>query len=131
MNAHIRQVVESYFDALLRPDFAERIGSLYRPDVQLHEVLGEFTGLAGVDAQVLARQREIVPGLHIEVLQVLEDGVECAVRWRVTGTVPDSGRPLETEGTTWMRFEAGLIAEIWACWDAGTLLPQFQGARRA
>lgn len=125
MNAEIRRLVTAYFDGLLQPDVEARLTRLCTPDVQFHEVLGEFTGMRGFDAEVLSRQRQIAPGLRIEILQMVADETECAVRWRVSGTLPDTAAPLATEGSTWFRIANGLIAEVWACWDAATLLQQF------
>lgn len=125
MSAEVRRIVTAYFDGLLLPDVQARMARLCAPDVQFHEVLGEFTGMDGFDAAVLSRQRQIAPNLRIEILQMLADDSECAVHWRVSGTLPDAVAEMSTEGTTWFRIADGLIAEVWACWDAATLLQQF------
>lgn len=126
MNVEVARLVTAYFDGLLRPDVQARVAQLCTPDVQFHEVLGEFTGMEGFDAAVLSRQRQVAPGLRIEILQMVADASECAVRWRVSGALPDTAVPVSTEGSTWFRIANGLIAEVWSCWDAATLLQQFE-----
>jgi hypothetical protein len=125
VSAEVQRLVGEYFAILLAPDVEARMAPLCTPDVQFHEVLGEFTGMRGFDAEVLSRQRQIAPGLRIELLQVLADDVEGAARWRVSGTLPGSAEPFATEGSTWFRIAGGLIAEVWSCWDAAMLLQQF------
>lgn len=125
MSAEVRRIVTAYFDVLLLPDVQVHMERLCKPDVQMHEVLGEFTGMQGFDAAVLSRQRQIAPSLRIEILEMLADDTECAAHWRVSGTLPDAAEEMSTEGTTWFRIADGLIAEVWACWDAATLLQQF------
>lgn len=125
MSAEVRRIVGEYFAGLLEPDVEARLTRLCAPDVQFHEVLGEFTGMRGFDAEVLSRQRQIAPGLRIELLQLLADDAEGTARWRVSGTLPGSAEPFATEGSTWFRIAGGLIAEVWSCWDAATLLKQF------
>ena len=125
MNAEVTRIVTAYFDGLLQPDVQARVARLCTPDVQFHEVLGEFTGMRGFDAEILSRQRQIAPGLRIDILQMIADEAECAVRWRVSGALPDDAAPVSTEGSTWFRIANGLIDEVWSCWDAATLLQQF------
>jgi hypothetical protein len=125
VNAEVERLATAYFDGLLRPDVQARLARLCTPDVQFHEVLGEFTGMRGFDAEVLSRQRQIAPGLRIDILQMVADDSECAVRWRVSGELPDAAAPISTEGSTWFRISNGLIDEVWSCWDAVNLLQLF------
>jgi hypothetical protein len=61
VSAEVQRLVGEYFAILLAPDVEARMAPLCTPDVQFHEVLGEFTGMRGFDAEVLSRQRQIAP----------------------------------------------------------------------
>lgn len=69
------------------------------------------------------------PDLRVELLGLLAEGEEVAVRWRVEAThsgalagLPPSGRKVSFSGMTWLRFRDGLLAEGWDRWNAGALL---------
>jgi len=71
------------------------------------------------------------PDARIEADDLIADGDRVAVRFTLTGThqnellgAPGSGRPLNVEGITVLRFENGLVAERWNRLDDITLLTQ-------
>lgn len=146
VNPEHRKVVETYFDAVLRPDARTQLEALCHANVQFHEVMGDFVGLAGFDSELLTRPRTQIPGLRIELRQFLGDATECAVRWQMNGRYPApadaaasaggartataASTPTElcTEGTTWFRFDGALIAEVWTYWDGALLFEALGGA---
>ena len=101
--------------------------------------MGDFIGLAGFDSELLERPRALLPGLQIDLQQLIGDATECAVRWQLSGIYPSATAPTETgapaelrtEGTTWFRFEGALIAEVWTYWDGAVLFAALGSAQDA
>jgi hypothetical protein len=49
--------------------------------------------------------------IHIEAVEIIEDGDRAAVRWRLSATL--DGQPLSSSIMAMYRFEGGRIAEDW------------------
>lgn len=90
----------------------DRISDWFTADFRLHEPGGPPTaiGYEGA-AQMRARVRALTPPLHVEILDMVEEGDRVAVRWQLTATY--DGRPFRSSIMAIYRFEDGRIAEDW------------------
>ena len=104
---------------------------LYAEDATLHYLPpGLPGGVAGARlfySIVLAG----FPGLQITPVDFIADGDQVAVRFRMRGTqggefmgVPVSGKPIDVQGITIMRFEDGKCVERWSETDMMGLMTQ-------
>lgn len=98
-------------------------GTIYGPE-PFHEAWKNFTGL--------------MPGIRVVIEDIVEQGENAVVRWRMTGR--HEGRALGLEpsdaevrqhGITWFRIRDGKLVEGWDGWNEGGLLSQLQAASAA
>lgn len=71
--------------------------------------------------------------LRLQVLDMVAEGDQVAVRWRVTGKHCGSlmgcaatQKPVDFWGLTWLRFDNGVLVEGWDAWNPGALLQELQ-----
>ena len=76
-------------------------------------------------------RRASFPDQRFEIVQLLVDGDGVAVRWRGTGTqhgpfgpVPPTGRTVDYQGASFMRFEDGKVVENWSVNELLAVLQQ-------
>jgi predicted ester cyclase len=76
-------------------------------------------------------RRVSFPDQQFEILQIVVDGDRVAVRWRGTGTqrgpfgpVPPTGRAVDYQGASFMRFADGRVVENWSVNELFTVLQQ-------
>jgi steroid delta-isomerase-like uncharacterized protein len=103
---------------------------LYAPDAQIH---GLAPGPIGVDA-ALAGYRAFFdgfPALHLSVEETICEADRIAVRFTIRGVhqgawqgIPPTGRAIEVQGITTLRYAAGRVVERWNQLDQLTLLQQ-------
>jgi ketosteroid isomerase-like protein len=128
-----KQIAHRAFDALMAGDLTP-LGDLLAPDAVLHQcgflhaipahsiLSGEFPG------------RSLVEDRHVQLEQIIGEGDLVALHWRTTGRYHDPASP-ELDGTetsfpsmTFIRVEAGKIAEIWNIQDTATMHAQLHSA---
>lgn len=75
------------------------------------------------------------PDLRCAVVDVVREGDRVACRWRASGShggdfmgVAPTGRRVEFEGLTLLRFEGERLAEVWTQYDAFRILGQLGSA---
>lgn len=88
------------------------IADWFTEDFILHDPnLPDFpTGHRGAGI-MMDKFRELGTPIHLEVLDVIEDGDRAAVRWRLSAT--RGGQPLRVAIMAMYRFEGGRVAEDW------------------
>ena len=76
-------------------------------------------------------RRGSFPDQRFEIVQLLVDGNDVAVRWRGTGTqhgrfgpVPATGRAVDYQGASFMRFADGKVVANWSVNELFTVLQQ-------
>jgi steroid delta-isomerase-like uncharacterized protein len=77
---------------------------------------------------------EVLPDIHLEILNVVCDGDDACVLWLATAThtghgmglVP-TGKKVSFRGTTWFRVKDGKFVEGWDCWNQGGLMSELAG----
>jgi ketosteroid isomerase-like protein len=113
-----RLAVEGYLDALNAHD-ADRVASWVAPDfVNEHTAAGAVSrhGRAAYRA-ALDRFLADFAGLHYAPEQVIVDGPNCAVPYRMTALL--NGRPLDIRGVfVFVVGDDGLIAKRTDYWDS-------------
>jgi predicted ester cyclase len=88
------------------------------------------------DQERVARSfRTGFPDLRCAVVDVVREGDRVVCRWRATGThrgefmgIPPTGRSVEFEGLTLLRFGGERLAEVWTQYDAFRILGQLGSA---
>jgi predicted ester cyclase len=107
------------------------VSALYRPDSRFHGFPAAFTPDRDGITMFFKALVAAVPDTRIAAEDLFVDGDRAAVRFVLTGThvgelfgAPGTGRPLEVEGITVLRFVDGLVAERWNRLDDVSLLTQ-------
>ena len=77
--------------------------------------VGEIQGSAAYK-QVVKRFRDLLPDLHSQIYDVIEQDDKLAFRFRTTGR--HQGEKIEFEGANILRFEEDRIVEDWVYYDA-------------
>ena len=141
-----RQVVAEYFDALAAHDLDRAVATWQpgSPD-RLHG-FAEMTAPDGI-RDYFAAMIAAVPDLRLEVLSMVAENDDVAVRWRMSGTfggeakfegLAPNGRRLELEGLDLLSVKDGRIVSNHAYTNGmefarqvGALPPQGSAAERA
>ena len=78
----------------------------------------------------------MMPDLAVQIEEVLSDGDDAVVRWRINGThsgaglgCSPTGQKVSFPGITWFKFRDGQIVEGWDAWNQGGLVLQLQAPR--
>lgn len=125
-----RKVIEELLDAG-RVEYLEEVSQLsfigHDPiagTLSLHE-----------EERVARSFRTGFPDLRCVVLDAVREGDRVVCRWRATGThrgefmgIPPTGRGVEFEGLTLLRFQGERLAELWTQYDAFRILGQIGSA---
>lgn len=123
-----RRTSRQWFEEVWNGRDAEAARTMSRSDAVGHCEGGDIVGL---DEFLVFRDRFIgaFPDLAFEVESVVADGDDAVVRWVARGThtgdalgIPACRKPAEFRGTTWHRYEDGVIAEVWDSWNLGGLI---------
>lgn len=131
MNVDYASTIASAVDRLNVGDVEGYMSTLYAPVSRFHGYPDAFTpDYAGIDA-FYRTLVAAVPDTRIAPQDLLTDGDRVAVRYTFTGThegellgAPGTGRALEVEGITVLRFANGLVLERWNRLDDLSLLTQ-------
>lgn len=130
MDGDPETLVRAYVEAINLLDMA-RLRALFSPDARIYGVLGH----GNVD-QVEPIWRELHTGMnmHLEILGLVVQGGEVAVRYRETGrfTGPfrglagrePTGRTYEVTAMEWFIVEGGRITARWGARDSAAITRQ-------
>lgn len=128
-----KSVVQAYVAAFNAFDMA-RLATLFAPEARIYGVLG-FGGLAEVEPI----WRELHEGMNIrlEVLDIVAEGDNVAVRYRETGRFTGlfrglaghqpTGRSYEITAMEWFVVQNGRITCRWGARDSGAIARQVVG----
>ena len=118
-------------DKLNAGDVEGYVTALYAPDCKFHGFPDAFPPTRDGIAEFFRALISAVPDARITAQDILEDGDRVALRFVLTGThqgelfgADGTGRSLEVEGITVVRFVDGLIVERWNRLDDIGLLTQ-------
>ena len=107
------------------------ISTLYHPHCRFHGFPEPFVQSRDGIAEFFRALVTAVPDANIAAEDMLASGDRVAVRFRLTGThqgelmgAPGTGRSLDVEGITILRFEGDRAAERWNRLDDVALLTQ-------
>ena len=106
----------------------EAIEELMAADAIGHMEGGDVAGPQGF-AEVRAAFLRAMPDMYITVEDVLSEGDQTVVRWRVRGTqtgellgIAPTGRKVDVLGMSWIKVRDGKLHEGWDTWNLGGLL---------
>lgn len=123
--------IASAVERLNAGDVEGYMSKLYAPHSRFHGYPEAFTPDCDGIAAFYRALVTAVPDTRIAPQDLLTDGDRVAVRFTFTGThegellgAPGTGRALEVEGITVLRFENGLVVERWNRLDDLALLTQ-------
>lgn len=75
---------------------------------------------------------ESFPDLHLEVLDVIGEGSQIAVRWAAEATLqgagfgmPATGNSVRFRGMTWLVIKKGRITRSWDAWNLSQVIQEF------
>jgi predicted ester cyclase len=123
--------IVSAVDKLNAGDVDGYITGLYAPDSRFHGFPDAFSPDRDGIAEFFRTLIAAVPDARITAQDLLVDGDRVAIRFTLTGThrgelfgAPGTGRSLDVEGITVLRFVDGLVVERWNRLDDVALLTQ-------
>jgi len=119
--------VESFFRSMSVAAVREQAGLTYAPEAYLNDNIAIVQGAPAI-GEYFARTLERLDGLQVVFLDVMHNGPEYFVRWRMTVTSPrfNDGVPMVSYGVTHFRFdERGRVLVHKDFWDAGTGLYEY------
>ena len=106
----------------------EAIDELMAPDAVGHMEGGDVHGPPGF-REARAVFLNALPDMHITVEDVVSEGWQAVVRWRVRAThrgellgVAPTHRQVDFRGMSWFTVRDGKLAEGWDAWNLGNLL---------
>jgi predicted ester cyclase len=108
-----REFVKRHFEAVNGRDVQTVVGNM-RSDLYDHELEGDHTNDLQEGAQRLQVLMKQIPGLTVDVRDVIADGDKVVVRAVWFGTDAVSQRKLEFHGFVQWRIVEGKLAERWA-----------------
>lgn len=86
--------------------------------------------------KVRAALLDAFPDFRITIEDVVSEGENVVIRWRVQGThsggglgFPASGRTADFRGITWQKFRGGKLVEGWDSWNQGALLAKLNAPK--
>lgn len=125
-----------WFEEVWNDRREEAIDELMAPDAVGHMEGGDVAGPQGF-REVRAVFLNALPDMHITVEDVLSEGDQAVVRWRVRAThtgdllgVPPSHRKVDLRGMSWVTVRDGKLAEGWDTWNLGGLLDSLRSSTK-
>jgi steroid delta-isomerase-like uncharacterized protein len=117
-----------WFEEVWNERREEAIDELMAPDAVGHMEGGDVLGPQGF-REARAVFLNALPDMHITVEDVLSEGDQAVVRWRVRAThtgellgVAPSQRQVDLRGMSWLTIRDGKLGEGWDTWNLGGLL---------
>ncbi len=127
---HVTTIVNAV-DKLNAGDVDGYVTGLYAPDAVFHGFPDAFAPTRDGIAEFFRTLVSAVPDAKIAAEDVMVDGDRVALRFVLTGThrgdlfgAEGTGRSLEVEGITVVRFVDGVVAERWNRLDDMALMTQ-------
>ena len=131
MNLDHTATIANAIDKLNVGDVHGYVRSLYAPECVFHGFPDAFPPTRDGIADFFTMLIAAVPDARVSARDVVVDGDRVALRFALTGThvgelfgAAGTGRTLEVEGITLVRFVDGLVAERWNRLDDMALLTQ-------
>jgi ketosteroid isomerase-like protein len=126
-----KRIVRRAFEALMAGDLSP-LDDLLAPGAVLHQCgfLQPIPGEAILRGAFPGMRR--VADREVRIERIIGEGDLVAIHWRTTGRyferdAPSSdGKPVSFPSMTFVRLEAGKIAEIWNIQDTATLRSQLE-----
>jgi len=133
MSTQNRTLSKRWYDEVWNDRRDESVDEIMCPDAVGHTEQGEMIGLDPFK-QIRAQYLSAFPDLKFEIEAMISEGDQVAVRWLATGTHTGSplagaqpcGRTIKVRGTTWHRYENGVMVEGWDTWNLGALMQHVQ-----
>ena len=124
-----RALIRRYVEEVWQTGHPEKIETLGTDDFTFHCPVGTLQGEAF--QQYVKGLGAGFPDANFHVDAVFSDGNMGAFLWVLTGTqtgefmgIPPSGKKATVPGTSVLRFDGNLIAEVWSRWDRLSLMEQ-------
>jgi len=129
--------LESYFASMTPASVRDQTAVVYAPDAWLYDNLAIVSGADAIEKYFTGSVAD-TRALSVEFLQVIHDGPDYFVRWRmsVEAEALNDGQPMVSYGMTQFRFDGqGRVLVHRDFWDAATglyeYLPGFGGILRS
>ena len=119
----MKQLVREHFDDFVNKRNAAVIHKNMTPNFYDHDGPGGKPADANIDEQMMVNMYAAMPGLNLNIEDIIAEGdkVVCRNIWRWTD--PKSGKQMQFHGFVLWRFEGDKIAERWA-----TVTPPSEGS---
>ena len=128
MDSHVANLARRWFEEVWNARRDEAIEEL-----MAHDAIGHMEGgdVHGPDEfrKIRAVFLSGLPDLHITVEDVISEGHQAVVRWRVRAThsgellgAQPTHRKVDFLGMSWVTVRHGKLAEGWDAWNLGGLL---------
>jgi predicted ester cyclase len=119
------EIARRWFDEVCQKRNRAAIRELTPENLIGHMAHGRIEGCEPFEAfhdEIIA----LLPDLRIEPEDIIAEGQQAAIRWRLTGTatgagfgIQRTGQKVNVVGMSWFRIADGRIAEGWDAWDFG------------
>jgi predicted ester cyclase len=131
-----KAMVARYWDEIWNNKQVDKIGEFVAPVHAIHLAGGQAHRPSSIPAWV--HQALIsFPDVRFTIEDMIAEGDKVATRWSYLATqtgpflgLPPTGKQVTDSGTTTVRIENGLIAEMWVNQDSLGLLQQLGAVRR-
>ncbi len=130
MTKNSKTVSRQFFEEVLSRGDLELVRELFTADCNTHTPIGAFEGIEGA-MQFVIRLRDAFPDLNAKVEVQVVEGDKIATLWNAHGThqgdfgsIPATGRDMETCGITMFRVADGKIIESWGFADMMSMMKQ-------
>jgi len=130
MTKNSKTVSRQFFEEVLSRGDLELVKELFTVDSNAHTPIGMFEGIEGA-TQFVIKLREAFPDLNAKIEAQVVEGDKIATLWRASGThqgdfgsIPATGRDMETCGITMFRVADGKVIESWGFADMMSMLKQ-------
>jgi steroid delta-isomerase-like uncharacterized protein len=125
------QIVRSYFEAIDKRDLDQAVGYWAPGGLEHIAPVGEFHAPDGV-REFFSGLQAAIPDSRVEILGIVANETNVAVRWRTTGTfagaifqgIEPTGARIELEGLDFFTVENGLIQSNHAYYDGADFARQ-------
>lgn len=134
MPHHAAVLARRWFEEVWNDRREEAVDELMAPDAVGHMEGGDVAGPNGF-REVRAVFLAALPDMHITVEDVIAEGSQAVVRWRVRGThagellgIAPTHAQVDFRGMSWITVRDGKLHEGWDAWNLGGLLESLRSA---